>query len=197
MSATKWDINGARTTLSTALTGSCNGNRSAGSAYEPGSGVTIMGYTGICGNNNLANLSIDNFHVKSLEVIVAYSQTGGGNACAVTTATGNTPPTVTGPGNFTIPKNTPFSLAALATDPNGDSITYSWEEYDLGPAHHGDSQHGCRWLARPIFRPFSPAAGGTRTFPALQHILNSANVPPTFAGGFLTGELLPADYRGP
>ena len=48
---------------------------------------------------------------------------------------------------------------------------------------------------RPIFRPFLPTVGGTRTFPALQHILNSANVPPTFTSGFLTGELLPAIGR--
>ena len=176
-------------------TGSCDGNRSGGSAYEPGSGVTIMGYSGICGNQNLANFSIDNFHVKSLEVIVAYSQTGGGNACAVTTATGNTPPTVTGPGNFTIPKNTPFSLTAHATDPNGDSITYDWEEYDLGAATTAAPNTDADGSPGRSFAPSLPTAGGTRTFPSLQYILNNANVPPTFSGGFLTGELLPAITR--
>ena len=177
-------------------TGNCGGgNRSAGSAYEPGSGITIMAYAGICGNQNLAAHSIDTFHVKSLEAIVAFSQTGGGNTCAVTTATGNTAPTVTGPGNFTIPKNTPFSLTASATDPNGDSITYDWEEYDLGAATTAVPNTDADGSPRPIFRPYSPTVGGTRTFPSLQYILNNANVPPTFTGGALTGELLPAISR--
>ena len=177
--------------------GSCGGgNRSAGSAYEPGSGITIMAYAGICGNNDLAAHSIDTFHVKSLEAIVAYSQTGNGNTCAVTTATGNTPPTVTGPATLHHSEEYPVHSDRVATDPNGDTLTYDWEEYDLGrrapPRLPNTDSDGS---ARPIFRPYPPPSGGTRTFPALQYILNNANVPPTFTSGFLTGELLPAISR--
>jgi Metallo-peptidase family M12 len=176
--------------------GNCGGgNRSSSEAYEPGSGITIMAYAGICGNQNLAAHSIDTFHVSSLQKIVAYSQNGNGNTCAVTTATGNTPPTVTGPGNFTIPKGTPFSLTAAATDPNGDSITYDWEEYDLGAATMAVPNTDSDGQPRPILRPYLPTVGGTRTFPSLQYILNNANVPPATTGGFLTGELLPAISR--
>ncbi|MBP9664177.1 MAG: hypothetical protein KBD94_06110, partial [Pyrinomonadaceae bacterium] len=178
-----------------AVSGGCSGNRSGASAYEPGSGITIMGYSGLCSPQNLANFSIDTFHVKSLELIVGYSQTGGGNSCAVATASGNTPPIVTGPGNFNIPKQTPFSLTASATDPNGDTITYDWEEYDLGPAPAGAPNTDADGNPRPIFRVFSPVSSGTRTFPALTHILNSDNIPPTNTGGFMTGELLPAITR--
>ncbi|MFN0277676.1 MAG: DUF4394 domain-containing protein [Pyrinomonadaceae bacterium] len=178
------------------LAGGCNGQRSAGSAYEVGSGITIMAYAGLCAPQDLANNSIDTFHVKSLEVIVAYSQTGQGNQCPVTTASGNTPPTVTGPGNFNIPRLTPFALTAIATDPDaGDSITYDWQEYDLGAAPTTTLNSDQDGQPRPIFRPFLPTTGGTRTFPRLIHILNSANVPPTSTGGFLTGEILPSITR--
>lgn len=177
---------------------SCSGNRSAASAYEPGSGITIMGYAGVCGAQDLADHSIDTFHVKSLEAIVAYSQTGNGNTCAVTTTSGNTPPTVSvvGGPSWNIPKQTPFTLTATGSDPDaGDSITYDWQEYDLGASTSAIPNTDSDGTARPIFRPYDPTSG-SRTFPSLTYILNNANVPPaTYDGGLLTGELLPAIAR--
>lgn len=158
-------------------TGSCAGNRSASSAHEPGSGISIMAYAGICGVEDLALHSIDTFSVKSLEQIVAFSTTGGGNACAAQTATGNSPPSVTGPGNFTIPAQTPFSLNATATDANGDTLTYDWQEYDFGPLAPPNTDSDGQ--ARPIFRNYLPVTGGRRFFPSLNYILNNANVPPS------------------
>jgi hypothetical protein len=179
-------------------TGNCSGgNRTAASAYEPGSGITIMGYAGICGSQDLAGNSIDSFHVKSLEDIVAYSQTGNGNTCAATTATGNTPPTVSSPGgaSFNIPRLTPFTLTAASTDANGDTVTYDWQEYDLGPQTSSVPNTDSDGSAKPIFRPFSPTSNPSRTFPSNQYILANANVPPNTTGGFLTGELLPSIAR--
>ncbi len=174
--------------------GSC-GNNSSGAAFEPGSGVTIMGYAGICSGQNLALNSIDTFHVKSIEEIVSFS-TGTGNACAATTSTGNTPPDVTiEQTGLNIPKQTPFSLTATATDAEGDALTYDWQEYDLGapattvPNSDEDGQE------RPIFRSFLPSNSPTRTFPRLTHILNNANRPPNTTGGRLTGEILPSITR--
>ena len=175
--------------------GTCGAQRSSSAAYEPGSGVTIMGYAGICGSQNLAGTSIDTFHVKSIEEIVAFTTGTIGNGCAVSVATGNTPPTVTAETGFVIPKLTPFFLTATATDLNGDLLTYDWQEYDLGagattvPNSDGDG------LERPIFRPYLPSVNSTRTFPSLQYILNNANVPPNTTGGRLTGETLPTITR--
>ena len=176
--------------------------RSSSAAYEPGSGITIMAYAGICSTQDLERHSIDTFHVKSLEEIVVYSQTGNGNTCAVTTSTGNTPPTISmvGGTTFNIPKQTPFALTASATDTNGDSITYDWQEYDLGPNATQVPNSDSDGSARPIFRQYSPTEGGTRYFPSLQYVLNNANVPPSsYDCGrttlCMTGELLPAITR--
>lgn len=177
---------------------SCGGNRSSGSAYEPGSGITIMGYAGVCGAQDLAPNSIDTFHVKSLEVIVAFSQTGNGNTCAATTASGNTPPSVSvvGGPSWNIPKQTPFTLTATGSDVDpGDTVTYDWEEYDLGTTASTVPNSDADGIARPIFRPYLPLASGSRTYPSLEYILNNANVPPSTTGGFVTGEILPSITR--
>lgn len=192
---------GANHTFNGTVSSCGGGNRSNGNAYEPGSGITIMAYAGICGNQDLARNSIDTFHVRSLEAIVAYSQTGQGNTCAMTTATGNTPPAVTSVGgtSFNIPKQTPFALTATAVDPDNDSITYDWQEYDLGASTTAVPNTDADG-AKPIFRPYREMISGTRAFPAMQYILNNANVPPaTYDCGratpCLTGELLPAISR--
>jgi hypothetical protein len=176
---------------------SCGNNRSTNSAYEPGSGITIMGYAGVCSPQNLAAHSIDTFHVKSIEVIVNYTTNGTGNTCAVQSATGNTPPTVasTTGTSWNIPKLTPFVLNASGTDANSDSITYDWQEYDLGPVAAANPNSDSDGQARPIFRPYAPTTTGVQTFPALQYILNNANVPPNTTAGWMTGSQLPSITR--
>jgi glucan-binding YG repeat protein len=185
---------GARHTFN-GTSGSCGGgNRSASAAYEPGSGITIMAYAGICGNQNLAANSIDTFHVKSLEEILAFVN-GSGN-CSANTPTGNTPPQVVTSGtSWNIPKRTPFSLTASATDVNGDSLTYDWQEYDLGASTNAVPNSDEDGNPRPIFRVYYPTTSGTRFFPSLQYIRNNANMPPPTTGSFLTGEILPAISR--
>lgn len=168
-----------------ATTNSCGGgNRSAAAAYEPGSGITIMAYAGICGaTNNLAPNSIAYFHTHSFDQITNYITTGSGNSCPTITTTGNTPPNGVPAGlNYTIPYLTPFSLTATGTDANGDALTYSWEEYDLGASGNWNAPVG----DAPIFRPFPPTSSGSRIFPKISDIVNNATS---------IGEILPSYAR--
>ena len=93
---------------------------------EPGSGSTIMGYAGIC-SLNVQPVADFYFHVKSLEAISAFRNVAG---CGTVVATGNSPPVADAGPDVTIPRNTPFYLNGAATDPDGDALTYTWEQYD-------------------------------------------------------------------
>ena len=162
-------------------------NRISSAAFEPGSASTIMGYAGIC-SPNLQSNSDPYFHNHSYNQIVAYSVTGNGNTCATITGASNSPPSITMPsGGFAIPRSTPFELTASATDPNGDAMTYCWEQYDLGPATAGGDINLTNPSGNaPIFRSWDPTPSSTRVFPRLSDLVNNTTV---------IGELLPTYAR--
>lgn len=149
-----------------ATTGTCGPERSPSTAYEPGTGSTIMGYRLACGAEDL-NSGDTYFHLASLEQITNYTTTGSGS-CASSQATGNNTPTVDAGASYNIPSRTPFELTAMASDPDGDTLTYCWEQFDLGTASPPNTDDG----TRPIFRSFAPTTVPSRTFPRLLDILS-------------------------
>jgi hypothetical protein len=158
------------------------GNRAGNTAFEPGSGTTIMCYAGICGINDLQQHSDPFFHSGSFDEIVNYTTLGEGNDCPVISSTGNTPPKVPGGKNYFIPISTPFRLDGSATDADGDSLAYMWDEMDKGPACDWNHPSG----QAPLFKSFVEDTLGYRYFPKLPCIV--LNYSPIFKG-----EVLP-DY---
>ncbi|MEL6392206.1 MAG: reprolysin-like metallopeptidase [Bacteroidota bacterium] len=152
---------------------SCNPSQGP-QPFEPGSGVTIMAYAGICGVDNVANRSIPQFHAASLAEITQFTQFGTGNSCPTTTATNNTPPTTEAvvPGNIIIPPDTPFELEATSTDDETpEAVTYSWEQYQTGPSVPLGDAAG----SSPLFRNFNHTTNPVRVFPRMQRILSGVD----------------------
>ncbi|HEV7707752.1 MAG TPA: M12 family metallo-peptidase [Asanoa sp.] len=76
--------------------------------------------------------------------------------------TGNHAPVVTVPDAVTIPVRTPFALTGSATDSDGDTVTYLWEQNDRGGLS-GGSTAGTALVSNvktsgPLFRQFGTAA---------------------------------------
>ncbi|HMY84712.1 MAG: T9SS type A sorting domain-containing protein [Saprospiraceae bacterium] len=163
-------------------TGSCSGNRNGSTAYEPGSGSTIMSYAGICGAQNIQPHSDPYFHWVSMGEALTHINTTTSCRTAVS-GTNNTTPQITSfTTGKTIPANTPFYLDASATDADGDAITYCWEENDLGTAGNINASS----TTAPIFRSFNPVSSGRRYFPRLHDVLNNTTT---------YGEVLPSVAR--
>ncbi len=159
---------------------SCGGNRTNSTAMEPGSGSTIMGYAGICGPN-VQNTSNDHFHGISIQQMAIFTNN---SSCPEVLDLGNNHPIVEPFQNEIIPHSTPFELTAVASDPDGDLLTYCWEQFDNEIA---DMPPMPTNTDGPMFRSLSPTGNPTRVFPNLNDLLN--NVSPEW-------EVLPSVARG-
>ncbi|MFN0087470.1 MAG: reprolysin-like metallopeptidase [Blastocatellia bacterium] len=178
----------------------CGPSRTGISAYESGSGMTLMSYAGNCSSDNIATSSDLRFHIGSIAQIQAHIDYEA--TCAAPVSTGNAAPSVSAGADYTIPRNTPFMLTATGSDPNSSdapNLTYVWEQIDAGGSSYGNPPYtdsgDSSATTRPIFRPFAPVSSPSRVFPSLAYILNNANIPPATVNGVQTAENLSSVSR--
>jgi len=159
-----------------------NEQRQSQTAFEPGSGSTIMSYVGGCGPDNIQFQGDLYYHGGSIEEIKTYVTFI--VTCGTWLTTSNNPPVVTLPyqDNFNIPISTPFELNGSAIDPDGDPLIYTWEGIDAGP----ETPLGEPLGNTAIFRSWPAVDVTNRIFPRLSTIL---------ANGFNAAEQLPTYTR--
>lgn len=159
-----------------------NCNSVAAARREPGSASTIMGYAGICAPN-VQNNSDDYFHGYNLEEI-SNEILSNGHQCEVITALNNTAPTITSTsGNIVVPISTPFILTGHATDPEGDVLTFLWEQMDNELSTQPPVATA---TGGPSFRSFDPSLDSNRYIPNLTALASN---------GPFTWEVLPSVAR--
>lgn len=166
---------------------------------------------------SLANLNVDAVELLGADGFVGEVARGGpvDNQGHTVTATGNHAPVIETAPAFTIPTRTPFELTAAATDFDGDTLTYMWEQNDRGGTT-GTALFDNNKANGPLFRQFgtaaevtpegtlqSPSPGlnaagtdPTRVFPDLGQILaNNTNAVTGTCPPAPTGNSLPPELR--
>ncbi len=169
---------GATHTFNSEQRGCGNGNRTPETAVEPGSGSTIMSYTGLCGTDDLQYDSDAMFHWMSIDQINYYTRAKAGSSCGRRTSLGLQNPVANAGSESVIPLRTPFYLEGSAT---GGS-TYSWEQMDIGQPSEVDVDTGDNAIIRAL--PLSSSQD--RYIPRLENL---------FSGTKTTGEILPQTVR--
>ncbi|MBY5956657.1 T9SS type A sorting domain-containing protein [Membranicola marinus] len=143
--------------------------RTGHTAYEPGSGSSIMSYIGTCGDQNLRNIPGPfYFHTGSLQQMLEYIEVGPGSNCVSVNEITNRPPEIISTnvpqsGDLYIPIGTPFVLQADAIDEDGDELTYAWDQLNTGPV----APLGEPIQSGPSIRSYAPDISPTRYIPRL------------------------------
>lgn len=143
--------------------------RGPDSAYEPGSGSSIMSYAGLCGADNIASAVDALFHHQSFDQIIGYTTEGIGSVCGSDAVSGNTAPQVDAGSDYVVPKQTPLVVSGSATDQEQGSLLYSWEQRDLGPQAALTDPDDGRFA---LFRMLDSSSFPERYLPALATVVS-------------------------
>ncbi|WP_264566846.1 reprolysin-like metallopeptidase [Flavobacterium sp. N3904] len=141
-----------------------------GVSVEPGSGSTIMGYAGIT-DYDIQSHSDDYFGYAS---ILQMQNNLASKTCPVNVILSNQTPTVDAGLDYTIPANTAFVLKGTGSDPNGNTLSYCWEQYDSASNQTGSNSIAYATKTNgPLFRSIPPSSSANRYMPALDKVLLS------------------------
>ena len=158
-----------------------------GAQMEPGSGSTIMSYSGRT-SYDIEYHSNAYFHAISIQQVTDIIKT---KSCPTIITTANAVPIVNAGLDYTIPKGTPFMLTGLASDANtNDVLTYCWEQMDLGSAT--TTIPSATNTLGPLFRSYSPSTSAIRYFPNMSTVLAGLT---TTSGLEISSEALPGVSR--
>ncbi|MGB2085543.1 MAG: reprolysin-like metallopeptidase [Flavobacteriaceae bacterium] len=159
---------------------------------EPGSGSTIMSYAGIVFGENMQRHSDPYFHYHNLQNVKNYLSF---YSCQQEVASDNQIPTVSAGSDVSIPIGTAYMLQAQGSDPDGDSLTYCWEQLDSGRVI--SSNFGPNLLMGSMNRSLPPTSQPTRMIPRLSSVLsgNLTETNPTIGSNWETVALIDRDLR--
>ena len=150
----------------------CDDQRNNPTAFEPGSGSSIMAYSGLCNSDNLQTNADAYFHAGSIAQVRDYINSGGGSRCGTSSVLSNNDPVVDAGADYTVPAQTPLRLSGSATNSETtDSLSYSWEQLDAGSGavlSLGDIGSG------PLFRSWPPQSTPIRYLPRLQDVIDGS-----------------------
>ncbi|MDW3197376.1 MAG: zinc-dependent metalloprotease family protein [Cytophagales bacterium] len=155
----------------------CSRSGSGSTEVEPASGSTIMGYAGICSSNVQSN-SDAYFAYVNIRDISNNIQNGVSSGCAQEINLSNNPPTANAGADYTIPRSTAFVLRGAGTDPDGDVLTYCWEQNDPERAP-GNGSPASTWTQGPLFRSIEGTTSPNRYMPNLNDVI-AGNLSPTW-----------------
>lgn len=141
---------------------------------EPGSGSTIMAYTGIIGALDVQYNSHDNYHYSSITQIKNRINT---TTCGVNVPYTLPVPNLSAGADYVIPHTTPYVVRATTTDTNSAAYTYSFEQIDQASGTQVGAS-SFTYLTKPTgpnFRALPPTDKPYRYFPNLNIVLAGVN----------------------
>lgn len=152
---------------------SCGSGRMQVTAVEPGSGSSIMAYSGFCGSDNLQSNSDSMFHWASISQINQHTRS---KSCGNVSSVSGLPIANAGE-DIIIPVSTPFLLKGSVS-----SGSYTWDQMDTGSASSVNVDVGNNAIVRTLL----PSGNPDRYIPRLSDLFTNRNS---------SGEILPNTER--